>query len=134
DHQYRGALVARGARALALTPPAQRCDSPRSVGWRDALNPAAHCVAHQCFTGLENLEQRVEIGDVLAAGRRSAADKVKDPAVLQTIVGETLHSPILVEIHGYDPLIDHALRHEADRPLGALGNIIKRLATHRRDR
>src|SRR5262249_11399166 len=95
---------------------------------------AAHRGGAYCFTGLENLEQRVEIGDVLAASRRSAADKVKDPAVLQTVVGETLHPPILVEIHGYDALVDHPLRHEADRPLGALGNIIKRLATHRRDR
>src|SRR5262249_60427926 len=84
--------------------------------------------------GLKNLEQRVEIGEILAASRRSAADKVKAPAVLQTVVGETLHSPILVEIHRHDPLIDYPLRHEADRPLGALGNIIKRLATHRRDR
>src|SRR5262249_6584916 len=121
DHQYRGALVARRARALALTPPALGCESPRSrSGGGIAPRRSSLRWRISASRGLENLEQRVEIGDILAASRRSAADKVKDPAVLQTVVGETLHSPILVEIHGYDALIDHPLRHEADRPLGAL--------------
>src|SRR5215470_3339092 len=102
---------------------------------RRALMPQ-HTAARRwlCIAGLENLEYRVEVGDVLATSRRGAADKIKDPAVLETVIRETLHPSILIEVHGHDPLVDDLLRHEADRPFGALGNIIKRLATHRRDR
>jgi Phage integrase family len=82
--------------------------------------------------GLEDFEQRVEIAGILATSRRGAADEVEHPAVLEAIVGEALHAAILVEIDGYDPLIDDLLRHEANWPFGALGNIVEGLTAHRR--
>src|SRR5262249_50808341 len=83
---------------------------------------------------LENLEQRVDIGDVLAAERRPTAHEIDYPAVPHPIVGEPLDPAVLVEIDGHDALVDNALRHEADRSLRALGNVVEGLAIDGRDR
>src|SRR6266849_1449090 len=79
---------------------------------------------------LEQLEDGGEIADVLAAGRRGPADIVEQLAVPDAVIGEPLDPAALVEIDGNHPLVDHALRHEGDRALGALGDVIKGLAAH----
>src|SRR4030081_446394 len=86
--------------------------------------------------GLERaqLEDRVEVGDVLAAGRRGTADEVEYPAVLHAVVGESLRPAVLVEIDCDHALVGHRLRHEVDLPLGALGNVVKCFAARGRAR
>src|SRR5438309_378576 len=82
--------------------------------------------------GGEQSEQRRKVTDLLAAGRRGAADIVEDLAVPHAIVGDALDVAGLVEIDGDDPLISHALRHECYASLAALGDIVEDLAAQRR--
>src|SRR6478672_9774555 len=67
----------------------------------------------------EQLEQRGQVAELLARGRRGAANEVEDAAVLQPVIGEPLHLAVPVEIDRDHPLVDQPLVHEGDRPLGA---------------
>src|SRR5450756_1355921 len=82
----------------------------------------------------EQLEQRGQVAEFLARGRRGAADEVEDLAVLQPVIGEPLHVPVLVEIDSDDALVDDLLVHEGDFALGALRDVIEHLAVEGGDR
>src|SRR5947199_107081 len=56
----------------------------------------------------QQLEQRREVAEFLAGGRRGAADEVEDLAVLQPVIGEPDHLPVLVEIDRDDARQSHA--------------------------
>src|SRR5439155_14677771 len=82
----------------------------------------------------EQLEQRRQVAELLARGRRGAADEVEYPAVLQPVIGEPLHLAVFVEIDRNHPLVDEPLVHEGDRTLGALRNVIEHFAVEGCDR
>src|SRR5712672_3329979 len=81
----------------------------------------------------EQLEQRRQVAELLAGGRRGAADEVENPAVLQAVIGEPLHPAVLVEIDRDHPLVDDLLVHERDFSLGTLRDVIEDLAVQRCD-
>src|SRR5882757_11093764 len=111
-----------GAHALACAIPIsfvrRRDDGYRAR--RRALRPSYEAA-------LENLEHRVDVGDVAAAGRRGAADEVEYLAVLHAVIGKTFHPAALVEIDCDHALVGDRLRHERNRALGALGNVVEGL-------
>src|SRR5258707_110964 len=82
----------------------------------------------------EQLEQRRQVAELLARGRRGAADEIEYPAVLHSVIGEPLHLAVLVEIDRDHPLVDEPLVHEGDRTLGALRNVVEHLAVEGCDR
>src|SRR5229473_6863952 len=82
----------------------------------------------------EQLEQRRQVAEFLARGRRGAADEVEYPAVLQPVIGEPLHLAVFVEIDRDHPLVDEPLVHEGDRTLGTLRNVIEHLTVEGCDR
>src|ERR1019366_5200619 len=86
------------------------------------------------LTPVERLEQRGHVVDLLARGRRGAADEVEYHAVLEPVIGEPPHLAVLVEIDRDDALIDDLVVHERDRTLGALRNVIEDLTVEGGDR
>src|SRR5205085_5514591 len=82
----------------------------------------------------ERLEYAADVVDLLAAAWRGAADVVEHPAVAQAVIRQPLDPAAAVEIDRDDALIDHGLRHERDRTLGALRNIIEDFAADGRNR
>src|SRR5437764_928067 len=103
------------------TPP-----TPASIGCSQPTKPAPKWAAHipshpkshnhcgEVLVEAEQLEQRRQVAELLAGGRRGAADEVENLAVLQPVIGEPLHLAVLVEIDGDDPLVDDLLVHEGD--------------------
>src|SRR5437868_9612572 len=81
----------------------------------------------------DQLEQRREVAELLAGGRRGAADEVENLAILQAVIGEPHDLAVLVEIDRDHPLVDHLLVHEHHFALGALRDVIKHLAIQRGD-
>src|SRR5262249_15632872 len=81
----------------------------------------------------EQLEEAREIIDLAPARRCRAAYEVEDLAVLDAVIGEPLHAAVLVEIDRDHALIDGLLHHEGDGALGALGDVVERLAADGRD-
>src|SRR3982074_69046 len=73
----------------------------------------------------EQLEQRRQVAELLARGRRGTADEVEDLAVLQPVIGKSLHLALLVEIDRDHALVDDFLVHERNRAFGALRDIIE---------
>src|SRR5215470_16039214 len=82
----------------------------------------------------EELEEAGEIIDLAPARRRGAADEVEDLAVLDAVIGEPLHTAVLVEIDRDHALIDGLLLQECNRSLGALGDVVEGLAADGRHR
>src|SRR6185295_9542350 len=83
---------------------------------------------------LEHFEHGVDERDLPAGGRRGAADEVEDLSVLQAIVGEPLDPALAVEIDRDHALVDHVLVQEIGAALGALGDVVERLAAYGRNR
>src|ERR1700758_2942321 len=81
---------------------------------------------------LQTRQDRLQVIEFAPGGRGGAADEVEQLAVLEAVIGEPLDSAVLVEINRNHPLVHDLLRHEGDRPLGALRNVVKYLAAHRR--
>src|SRR5665213_2395665 len=77
-------------------------------------------------------EQRRQIAEFLAGGRRGAADEIEYLAVLQPVIGEPLHLAVLVEIDRDHPLVDDALVHEQHFALRALRNVVENFAVQGR--
>src|SRR3982074_3884838 len=75
----------------------------------------------------ERLKQRRQVAELLARGRRGAADEVEDLAVLQPVIGEPLHLALLVEIDRDHPLVDDLLVPERHPPFTTPRNVIKHL-------
>src|SRR6195256_6308224 len=69
-------------------------------GWPDQARPMRSDLAEA-----EQLEQRREVAEFLARGRRGAADEVEDLAVLQSVIGQPLHLAVLVEVDRDHPLV-----------------------------
>src|SRR3954447_23084297 len=82
----------------------------------------------------QQLEQRREVAEFLARGRRGAADEVEDLAVLQAVIGQPNDLAVLVEIDRDHPLVDYLLVHEHHFALGALRDVVKHLPVQRRHR
>src|SRR5262249_29692504 len=76
----------------------------------------------------EEIEKAGQIIDLAAAGGRGAAYEVEDFPVLDAVIRNPFYPAFAVEIDGDDPLVDRLLHHEGDRPFGALGNVVERLA------
>src|SRR4051794_30650461 len=49
-------------------------------------HPGMTCMGHGALAEAEQLEQRREVAELLARGRRGAADEVEDLAVLQPVI------------------------------------------------
>src|SRR5258708_3165793 len=122
---------------------AARCSAdPGSIDQVGILGPGSakrYCVPHrvrdtaQALVEAEQLEQRRQVAHLLAGCRRGAADEVEDLAVLQAVIGEPLHLPVLVEIDRDHPLVDDLLVHERDLAFGALRNVVEHLAVQGAD-
>ena len=90
--------------------------------------PASRTEPELTSEGFGDREDVAEVVQLSAAGWRGPADEVENLAVLERVVGKPLDAAVLVEIDG-----DHALArdfgiHERDALLGALGDVIERLA------
>src|SRR3954452_11179992 len=75
----------------------------------------------------EDLKDIGEVGQFLAAGRGGAADRVENPAVLQSVIRDPLDAAILVEIDRNYALVDRLFRQERGL-LGARGDVVEDLA------
>src|SRR4051794_30597165 len=93
-----------------------------------ALRAAARPGNESRLPKAQQLEQRRQVAELLAGGRRGAADEVEDLAVLQAVIGEPPHLALLVEIDRDHPLVDDLLVHERHLALTPLRNVIKHLA------
>jgi hypothetical protein len=92
-----------------------------SAGWPgSAARPAApaseEALGHvgRAAAGKQLLQE----GEILAARRRDAVDRVEDLAVLERVVGAARHDAVLVEIDRKNALIDDLQlleRHERSR-------------------
>ncbi|QTK78941.1 hypothetical protein AT6N2_C1154 [Agrobacterium tumefaciens] len=79
-------------------------------------------------------EQLLEEGEVLAARRRGARNRVEDLAVLQRVVGLALDHAILVEIDRENVLLDQRRLHEGGTAHALLRDVIEHLVAERRGR
>src|ERR1700730_830770 len=107
------------------------CREPREGAGSSQAGSLAQAAA---LVKAQQLEQRRQVAELLARGRRGAADEVKSLAVLQPVIGEPLHLAVLVEIDRDHPLVDHLLVHERDLAFGALRNVVENFAAQGRDR
>ncbi len=58
---------------------------------------------------LDDAEDVVDDAEIVAAGRRGAADEVENLAVLEAVFGEPLDFAVPVEIDGDDALVDDSV-------------------------
>src|SRR5689334_750898 len=84
-------------------------------------------------SGFEDFEHQAESILLLASRGGRATDVVEDLAVLEAVVGKSLHLPILVEVYRDDAAVDLLLRQKRGL-LGALRDIVEHLAADGCDR
>src|SRR4051794_14817976 len=60
----------------------------------------------------EDAEHVAQVTELLAAGRRGAADIIEDLAVLHAVIGQPLDFAAAIEIHRHDASVGFLLRQE----------------------
>jgi len=80
------------------------------------------------------VDDRGDQAQVIAAGRRCAADEIENLAIFESVFGEPLNFPLPVEINRDHALIGYTRPHEGDFALNLLRYVIEGLAADGGDR